>query len=61
MFCSAGAVAAQDAPFTGPYAGVEAGLIDHHYWLTVTDLSNGEIISDRYYREKDLGGGVFAG
>lgn len=46
--------------FTGAYAGLEAGLIDHHYWLTETGAS-GAVLSDRYYRDKDVGGGAFAG
>jgi outer membrane immunogenic protein len=58
LLCATIPCAAQD--FTGAYAGAEAGLIDHHYWLSET-TSNGETISDRYYRDKDFGGGVFAG
>jgi outer membrane immunogenic protein len=51
--------AAAQAPFTGAYAGAEAGVIDHHFWLS--EAAGGVTVSDRYYRDKDLGGGVFAG
>ena len=60
LVCVSSSAAAQEAPFVGGYAGVEAGLMDHHYWLTETAAS-GAVLSDRYYRDKDFGGGVFAG
>jgi len=56
----AGSAAAQERPFTGAYAGAEAGVMDHHVWLTETG-PGGAVLSDRYYRDKDLAGGVFAG
>lgn len=46
--------------FIGPYAGIEAGLHEHHFYLmevnTVTNGSRG-----RYYRGWGPGGGAFIG
>lgn len=55
-----GTAQAQERPFTGAYAGAEAGVMDHHVWLTET-APGGTVLSDRYYRDKDLAGGIFAG
>jgi outer membrane immunogenic protein len=60
LACLSSSAFAQEAPFVGGYAGAEAGLIDHHYWLTETSAS-GTVLSDRYYRDRDFGGGIFAG
>jgi outer membrane immunogenic protein len=48
------------APFTGAYAGPEAGLHEHHFYLNVTDLRSGET-KGRYYRGWGIGGGAFIG
>jgi len=58
--CFSTCALAQESSFVGGYAGAEAGPIDHHYWLTETGPS-GAVLSDRYYRDKDVGGGIFAG
>ncbi|MET3724519.1 outer membrane beta-barrel protein [Sphingomonas trueperi] len=50
---------AQQAPFSGTYAGVEAGVIEHHFYLDVT--VNDRPYSSRYYRDTGFGGGGFAG
>lgn len=55
----AGTAHAQETPFSGPYAGAEAGVIEHHFYLDVT--VNDRPYSSRYYRETDFGGGAFAG
>ncbi|HEX8413427.1 MAG TPA: outer membrane beta-barrel protein [Sphingomicrobium sp.] len=51
---------ADTVPFEGFYAGPEFGAIDHHFYLNVTD-NQGRVLSDRYYRTWDVGGGAFAG
>jgi outer membrane immunogenic protein len=48
------------APFTGAYAGPEAGAHEHHFYLRVTDLRTGET-NGRYYRGWGVGGGAFIG
>jgi outer membrane immunogenic protein len=48
------------APFTGLYAGPEAGGHEHHFYLEVTDPGTGET-RERYYRGWGLGGGAFIG
>lgn len=50
---------AQQAPFTGAYAGADAGVIEHHFYLDVT--VNDRPYSSRYYRDTGFGGGGFAG
>jgi outer membrane immunogenic protein len=56
---SAAAAAPADDAFTGPYAGLEAGSLEHHYFL---ETRNGAIILNRGYRRAwGVGGGVFAG
>jgi outer membrane immunogenic protein len=56
---SAAAAAPADADFTGPYAGAEAGIIEHHYFLETT--AGGAIVNRGYRRSWGAGGGVFAG
>lgn len=46
--------------FTGGYAGGEAGLHEHHFFIERTDAATGRA-QGRYYRSWDVGGGVFAG
>lgn len=48
------------SPFTGLYAGPEAGGHEHHFYLEVTDPGTGET-QGRYYRGWGLGGGAFIG
>ena len=47
-------------PFTGAYAGVEAGLHEHHFYIERSDPATGRV-QGRYYRSWDIGGGAFAG
>lgn len=54
-----GTAHAQQRPFAGAYAGAEAGIIEHHFYLDVT--VNDRPYSSRYYRDTDFGGGAFAG
>jgi outer membrane immunogenic protein len=57
---TAGAAQAADpAAFTGPYAGAEAGVVEHHYFLETT--SGSTILNRGYRRGWGAGGGVFAG
>lgn len=55
----AAAAAVVDAPFTGPYAGAEAGIIEHHFYLEAS--SGGTVVSKGYHRSWGAGGGAFAG
>jgi len=48
------------AAFTGPYAGLEAGLHEHHFFLRET-FPSGATSEGRYYRSWGLGGGAFVG
>jgi outer membrane immunogenic protein len=55
----AASAAPAEGAFTGPYAGAEAGSLEHHYFL---ETRNGAIILNRGYRRAwGVGGGVFAG
>ncbi len=47
-------------PFTGPYAGLEVGAHEHHFFIDQTDLQTGAT-SGRYYRAWGVGGGAFVG
>lgn len=50
---------AQDAPFSGPYAGVEAGAVDHHF---VVELSAPAQPAETFNVTKwGIGGGAFVG
>jgi outer membrane immunogenic protein len=59
LAASAAAAAPADAAFTGPYAGAEAGSIEHHYFLETT--SGTTILNRGYRRAWGEGGGFFAG
>lgn len=54
----AGTAHAQEMAFTGLAAGVEAGVIEHHFYLDVK--VNDRPYSSRYYRDTAFGGGGFA-
>jgi outer membrane immunogenic protein len=54
-----GAAVAQERPFTGGYAGPEAGVLEHHFGLVVKE--NGATVVDRYQRSWGAGGGAFIG
>jgi len=51
--------AAASAAFAGPYAGVEAGLIEHHLFLQTQ--VGGTTVAEGYRRSWGAGGGAFAG
>jgi outer membrane immunogenic protein len=53
------AAAGGDAPFTGPYAGAEAGIVEHHFYLETS--VGGTLVDERYHRSWGVGGGAFAG
>ena len=46
--------------FTGFYAGPEAGLHEHHFFIEEFDPAR-QVSQGRYYRGWGLGGGAFAG
>lgn len=51
---------AEDAPFTGPYIGADAGVAEHHFSLEETDLSTGQT-KVQSHRAWGPGGSVFGG
>ena len=59
LAAGAAAAAPADAAFTGPYAGAEAGVIEHHYFLETR--AGGLILNRGYRRGWGTGGGVVAG
>lgn len=57
--CAAAPQAAQSQKaFVGPYAGVEGGLLEQHYFIETTTAAG---TTGRYYRSHGFGGGLFAG
>lgn len=46
--------------FTGPYAGLEIGAHEHHFYIEETDLRTGAT-DGRYHRAWGVGGGAFVG
>lgn len=46
--------------FTGPYAGLEVGAHEQHFYIDVTDVRTGAT-DGRYYRAWGVGGGAFVG
>jgi outer membrane immunogenic protein len=50
---------AQEAAFTGAHAGLEAGVLEHHYGIIVEE--DGIVVRDEYQRSWGVGGGIFAG
>ena len=55
---AAAAAPAGDA-FAGPYAGAEAGLVEHHIFLETQ--AGGTTIDEGYHRSWGAGGGAFVG
>lgn len=53
------ALAQNAQPFTGLHAGIQAGLLSHHFYLERTQ--GGQVLDGRYFRSYGLGGGAFAG
>jgi outer membrane immunogenic protein len=51
---------AEDRPFIGPYAGIEAGAREDHDYFNIIDLQTGQAVS-RYYRAVGPSAGAFAG
>lgn len=56
---SASPAIAQDPAFIGPHAGVEAGVLEHHFGILVEE--NDVLVRDEYQRSWGAGGGAFAG
>ena len=46
--------------FSGPYAGAEFGVHEHHFYIKQTNIVTGAT-QGRYYRAWGIGGGAFAG
>ncbi len=57
---SASAAHAEERPFTGALAGIEAGAREDHDYFNLIDLQSGQSIS-RYYRAVGPSAGAFAG
>jgi outer membrane immunogenic protein len=53
------AAAREREPFAGPFAGLEGGVLEHHYGVVVQ--VNGVTVRDDYQRSWGVGGGVFVG
>ncbi|MEL7708047.1 outer membrane beta-barrel protein [Citromicrobium bathyomarinum] len=51
---------AQEVPFEGAYAGPLVGVLEHHFYLELTDEQTGAT-DGGYTRDWDIGGGAMAG
>jgi outer membrane immunogenic protein len=59
LAATSAAAQSEDSAFTGPYAGAEAGLLEHHIYLKTH--VGGALVDEGYHRSWGVGGGAFVG